>query len=1326
MPHLPSRNSLYEQQTIPYPGARRGIIVACFVLLVVWVIVFALNAYRDPSIVCGTNSSINTFTYITIATSAIGLGVYMASPDSQLKVQSWIRRIPMFWNYLIDSGYTPYFDPDYFEIKNGHYVRVRNNMYEMDSVGLPKVDAITPLNSFNMDIYRRYYQTPLDAAKHWQKMSDRVAENLMRKYIVERTRIVLVGHSCMIVKAWSGEHLLIHKSKYEDFINDQRATTQWLALDTRRHKDMALQEKYIDGLYYFVNKLKDSNVIIPLNASSSDPVVTHYDRLLQEMSAMSSSMPGIVDNIREVFHSMILNSSVPQSWRAVTGNHLSLKMATLAENLSAHEIQTKFLTQSQDDSDQTSTVLNSVVSAMVPSAEFTLRATQDTRLTSAKTILDEFAQGSTESLQQALKPILPVVDKDQFPIDLKVLPRYALKLLGPHIAAYRAGYNHLHGIRATVSAMQPVRTQPHVSKALGPLAVALRSGETLDRLRTKELTTNVTKFTQIELAKANAATARLDRSKDNLQKIHTVLIQALSALKVPPPNELLALKKKQDTMRTEIDREALSVAAQKENLERQLADDREIVAQIEQLKPQMQQLQGTVVQQAEQLKLSEERASRTEQELANASEVLAAAIDDRNNKIRQLEQLQVAYSNAQSMSAKDMIQKKTLQVNQAAAESRIAELQNDIQSKTQQLSEERRQIDSLSQNLANQTNALNLATAQLTEKTAQLAQMGESLKRFEEDNKTMAERHLTLMDAIRAEGDTKLKQAVQIKDEQLNAIAQENQAVKRQLEQLEANKQTLDDTLKASQENTKKLQAQMAAEAMIKSTILARRNKIQQEVKDQAYQKLLSEFTMMSDAKAQADQQAIQLAAVNEQIKTQLDAVAQQKASIEADTTTGATEKARLIAEIETDRESLKQRLNVANANKNALERKTADLENSLIQARLQVTEHDKNLQQQLDLVAAKEAQLQAKLNAEARQAADLQEARAEVERLNATMRNNAIQLQAELDQAKMQYQEDITAKIEALDRKRSAFSNLCNSVLNNIERYKTMINIPLTYTGKTTSPKATVDNLIIRLDLDLIKSMNKQLELYMSDKKPTQATPPIKSKALINAVTMMYPTIASADGVMLKDTSSKLLSFMYNMFLAISNHQGIIMALNSMSSCLSGKKGSIEKYQILNECRSFIENATNLFDSDSGRVVELASSAPIMAKIINQSQRGPVDTVYAELQKYQYRVDAAPMTQDYTPEPTPREMTQYGNPAEQAAVLTPAVPRRDKSNRSSPRDTGVMQQASALMPAPQNRSPSMTTEYESATRKALDSATKEIHDLGDGVTMEVITPPAY
>jgi hypothetical protein len=223
--------------------AKKIILAICLVIVCAWIIVtITVSTSYDYNIWNGTFSSFNAFTALAAICGAMSYGIYRTMPSARSKVESIINTIPRKWRRLVDSGSTPYFNPDYYTIVNGVYRKQVNPNIAVDSFGLPIVDHNVPLTSFDIDIYRQYYRFGDNDMNHltrdlkkecstdpsitsrykWEGLID-MFYTAMR----DQLRINTMGETCWIVEPWHRKPLLIHKSNYISFIKDDISGSGW-------------------------------------------------------------------------------------------------------------------------------------------------------------------------------------------------------------------------------------------------------------------------------------------------------------------------------------------------------------------------------------------------------------------------------------------------------------------------------------------------------------------------------------------------------------------------------------------------------------------------------------------------------------------------------------------------------------------------------------------------------------------------------------------------------------------------------------------------------------------------------------------------------------------------------------------------------------------------------------------------------------------------------------------------------------------------------------------------------------------------------------------
>ncbi len=436
-----------KSNPIPFHKLRQAIIVIALSILIIWIFIIANWSYHDSSILCGSNHNANMLSLVAFGSTILGLITYWLSPDSRSKIRSWAYRAPMLWSYLLDSGDSSYFNPDQFVIKHGRYQKVPNTMYKSDQFGLPIInDLSVPLNSFNYDIYKRYHANILDSSKHWQMKSDNKNRQLINEFILEKTRIKLIGNTCMIVKSRSGEHLLIHKSKYAEFLEDQWGTdSYWRALDMRRAFALKIQIDNASGVEYFAKHLANDESARLISNSAKN----YYDPLIKEMATMYAFDPTTTSELTKVI-TMISNDTVSSySLQSITNKLIELKLAELVKDKlnDPNKIQSVLLQDTKD----TAQSLESIFSNLISESEFLTKSNPDTELIATKNALDQLAGVDSERFLSTLNTI-SITDNIKSPIGnnyiypINKLPRYASDLLKFHINRYMTEYNHKHSI----------------------------------------------------------------------------------------------------------------------------------------------------------------------------------------------------------------------------------------------------------------------------------------------------------------------------------------------------------------------------------------------------------------------------------------------------------------------------------------------------------------------------------------------------------------------------------------------------------------------------------------------------------------------------------------------------------------------------------------------------------------------------------------------------------------------------------------------------------------------------------------------------------------
>ncbi len=250
---------------------KKGILIICFIIIVSWIIVSVTIATKyNYDIWSGSYSAFNIFTLIAFICCGVAYGVYRVSPRAQGKVAAITELVPRKWKTLIDSGVTPYFNPEYYQIVNGRWQRSIDTKLDLDNVGLPIVASNVPLASFNVDIYKEYYRTwnkPFNDIKQLAKELLQHENPELIEYfydtIREVLRIEVIGKTCWLVKPQYRNPILIHKNDYVPFIiNDIKNNNNELLTD-QINDEIMYEINQITGLEWLLSVL--FNVDIPSN-----------------------------------------------------------------------------------------------------------------------------------------------------------------------------------------------------------------------------------------------------------------------------------------------------------------------------------------------------------------------------------------------------------------------------------------------------------------------------------------------------------------------------------------------------------------------------------------------------------------------------------------------------------------------------------------------------------------------------------------------------------------------------------------------------------------------------------------------------------------------------------------------------------------------------------------------------------------------------------------------------------------------------------------------------------------------------------------------------
>ncbi len=312
---------------------KKGVIVLALVFVLAWIIVMIFIIKRDGwKVWCGSEYVFNTYTIFTAIFATIGLIIFYTTPSIRSSVKGFLDLIPLKWKALVDSGVTNYFDPEYYVISKGTYVRQSNKNIPMDQYGLPKVDINIPLNSFNYEIYKKYAKSIInifteakdEAIKQYTSDMELIQKDILNvnkkvadfyDLFKEYTRIEVIGSQCMIVKTWSRGYILIHKDNYIHFMRDLIKYTDWKSYYNKLFKDINNELGKASGLYWLLSSIllkneKNENVRerklqynIIYNMHIYGPIFDEFVTLYNILRSQGNSPSDAIDDIIKLIYS---------------------------------------------------------------------------------------------------------------------------------------------------------------------------------------------------------------------------------------------------------------------------------------------------------------------------------------------------------------------------------------------------------------------------------------------------------------------------------------------------------------------------------------------------------------------------------------------------------------------------------------------------------------------------------------------------------------------------------------------------------------------------------------------------------------------------------------------------------------------------------------------------------------------------------------------------------------------------------------------------------------------------------------------------------------
>lgn len=1340
-----------DSESMRFPWIRRSIIVISFLILLAWVAFVSYSAYRDPNVLCFTNKYINLATYIMLGTSVIGLLVYMGSPDSKLKLTSWIRRIPMFWDSIMDSGYTPYFNPDYFEIKNGHYVRVQNSAYKVDHIGLPIVTALTPLNSFNYGIYYRYYKSAIESAKKWKDDTNDDMIRMLRKYLIERSQIVLVGATCMIVKSRSGEHLLIHNSKYTDFIQDQIITTRRSDLDTKRAKALEFQSKYIEGIEHFTNRLQDRFVNPPAGYRKDTPLFEHYDQLFNEMIQLNEcNNETIIPQLQGVLNELLNASKIPQSIKSVHSKCLDLNIANAVKNtdngkLLENEIQSEILNKlnTADKTNKTEIIFNQITNFV--KTKYTKAIEMDPRLVKSKQILNTFIN-DTEKLKSNLHK-KSINNKCEYVTKIKILPTYdPRRLLVPIIAAANQGYNTVHGVRHAINTIKNTTSSTN--------STVMSAIQTLMHSKSSP-TAGLTSTAKSAVQHANVQLSISATKRDMLLERYKQLTATMETLKKSLASSS-SYKNIEDIAKlTAEEQQKAAIALEAEKL---------IHLQISDIQTQAQKIELTVKEidshqsklQRDMLKYITDLGKQTHinEGLTNQLESCKSALSrvsaeklDLQSQLIQLNEMNTSMSsnNEQNIQIREQ-QRMQIEANQK----KIDSIHAMIQSKERNIDDLTRERDGYVETNKMQLDSIERLKRELEEKTREFESNNakseqeamklntafSELQRVNRDLQNTLDVNEVMIKAIKEQGDARLQEVIEKNKEETARVLEQLDTASSQLMRSQRQKAEYEAELKAkndeiAQHAIKLQQVKTAAEAKAKqvatftkvtnafiSSLTQTKQQQKEEQERQKYDELNRQLMQVKDQLAAKEHQIkenekhiIDLQSNKDEAVAIMAALQQKSVQSEEDLKELKRQNNRYV-EIEFN---LLQMAKTNAANKEQIEQLAMEKEmyHSTLQNNPQETYKNElaELERRREEATKYELQLVTLQNDQRRleaSATDSIKINAKLKEENAALERSYASLQESLTKQVSDLKETYDTNLDQLSKR--AYE--CVKVAKRLKKYdKTGITINI---NKRKPIK--VDSIV--LDLDLIKNLNRQMDAYFDNKL---------SDSLNKFITTFYEPLSGDSPTLLNANSGKIFAFVYSMYKIISNHEKIGKAIedqaNNTEHCGQIKT---EQSKILKLCDKFINDGRDLFDNpesmkivininkitylgdqlkkvrdiaDTNNIIITALTNNMFSAVNESQQQTTIDQTYQ--QPGQHRSSNSKSKQSHT---------QHRPSVQQ---IQPEVPRKSSNSKS--------QQAESYRSTPAAFSEPIPMTYEEREHQKREAAS--VREIDEGVFLYTPAP---
>lgn len=247
-----------------YSTIKSALFVLCALLIVgsVIVIAYSFMAHGWEAICDSVLQTIAVGTIIIC--SVVARVLYDNTPAVSAVVHAVESFVSKGWVNAMDSGIMEYFSPD---TKRLEYAGA--NKISPDAYGMPITTPIIPLTSFNMSIYAKYHAEFLKISEKikYKELKKNIENNKqypnierwMKNFIklfVARTRIRIIGETCMVVRDWNGDKILIHNSQYKRFMTSIMHHEQSTISKFKRDQYALVLKNKLKGFMWFAQRLR--------------------------------------------------------------------------------------------------------------------------------------------------------------------------------------------------------------------------------------------------------------------------------------------------------------------------------------------------------------------------------------------------------------------------------------------------------------------------------------------------------------------------------------------------------------------------------------------------------------------------------------------------------------------------------------------------------------------------------------------------------------------------------------------------------------------------------------------------------------------------------------------------------------------------------------------------------------------------------------------------------------------------------------------------------------------------------------------------------------